>query len=218
MDFLSFLVEYGPYIAGGIVVTLELSVSSFLLGLVLGVILLGLSTTPGKIVARPYIEIVRGTPLLVQILLIYFGLPALGIKFDAMTSIFLALGLNSAAYQAEIFRSAVKSIPEVQILSAESLGFSGYQVYRYVVLPQALRISIPSLVNEFVTVIKESSLASVIGIVELTRRGEYVASYTYRALEAYLIVALVYFIVCYAISHSSRRIEKALKIPGYTGV
>lgn len=217
MDFLGFLLEYGPYIAGGILVTLQVSVSSFLLGLLLGIILLGLGMTPGKIISRPYIEVVRGTPLLVQILLIYFGLPSVGIKLDAMTSIFLALGLNSAAYQAEIFRSAVKSIPEIQVLSAESLGFSGSQVYRYVILPQALRISIPSLVNEFVTVVKESSLASVIGIVELTRRGEYVAAYTYRALEAYLIVALVYFAACYAISHSSRVLEKALRIPGYAG-
>ncbi|ABL78306.1 amino acid ABC transporter permease [Thermofilum pendens] len=217
MGLLDFVYEYTPFIAEGVVVTLQISVISFLLGLALGIALLGLSLTSLRPLARMYIEPVRGTPLLVQLLLIYFGLPSIGIKLDAFTSSFLALGLNSAAYQAEIFRSALKSIPDVQILSAESLGFSGSQVYRYVILPQALRISIPSLVNEFVTVVKESSLASVIGIVELTRRGEYVAAYTYRALESYLVVAAIYFAVCYLISYLSRRIEEKIRIPGYTG-
>lgn len=218
MGFLDFLVEYLPFISVGILNTMQLSVISFAMGLAIGTLLMALTLTPARPFTRLYIEPIRGTPLLVQLFVLYFGLPSIGIKLDAFTASILALGLNSGAYQAEIFRSAVKSIPDVQILSAESLGFSQMQTFRHVVLPQALRISIPSLVNEFVTVIKESSLAAVIGIVELTRRGQYVAAYTYRAFEAYLIVALLYFVLCYLFSHGSRILEQKLRIPGYTGV
>ncbi|MEZ0345702.1 MAG: amino acid ABC transporter permease [Infirmifilum sp.] len=216
-SFIDFLVEYLPFISQGLITTLQLSVISFAIGLSLGASLLALSLSPLRPVARAYIEPIRGTPLLVQLFVLYFGLPSIGIKLDAFTASILALGLNSGAYQAEIFRSAVKSIPDSQVLSAESLGFSLAQILRYVILPQALRISIPSLVNEFVTVVKESSLAAVIGIVELTRRGQYVAAYTYRAFEAYLIVALLYFVLCYTFSHSSRILERKLQIPGYAG-
>lgn len=217
MNFAEFLIEYAPFIATGLATTLEISILAFSMGLAIGALMLSLSLSPLRPVARAYIEPIRGTPLLVQLFVLYFGLPSVGIKLDAFTASVLALGLNSGAYQAEIFRSAVKSIPDSQILSAESLGFSAPQIFRYVILPQALRISIPSLVNEFVTVIKESSLAAVIGIVELTRRGQYVAAYTYRAFEAYIIVALLYFAVCYAFSHGSRVIERRLRIPGYAG-
>ncbi len=217
MDFVAFLIEYTPFIASGLLTTLEISLLSFSMGLAVGALMLSLSLSPLRPVARAYIEPIRGTPLLVQLFVLYFGLPSIGIKLDAFTASVLALGLNSGAYQAEIFRSAVKGIPDSQILAAESLGFSGSQVFRYVILPQALRISIPSLVNEFVTVVKESSLAAVIGIVELTRRGQYVAAYTYRAFEAYIIVAMLYFVLCYAFSHGSRILEKKLRIPGYAG-
>lgn len=217
MDFLEFILEYAPFIASGVLNTLQISLISFSLGLVVGSGLLALSLSTLRPLARAYIEPVRGTPLLVQLFVFYFGLPSIGVKLDAFTASVLALGLNSGAYQAEILRSAVKGIPDSQILSAESLGLSSGQIFRFIVLPQALRTSIPALVNEFVTVVKESSLAAVIGIVELTRRGQYVAAYTYRAFEAYLIVAALYFVLCYAFSHSSRVLERRLRIPGYTG-
>ena len=193
---LDFFARYFGYIAEGIITTMHITLLAYALGFALGALLLAVGLSPMGFAARAYIEPVRGTPLLVQIFIIYFGLPSIGVKLDAFTSAVLALGLNSAAYQAEILRSAVKGIPEGQVQAAEALGFTGLQTYRYVILPQALRTSIPSLVNEFVTVLKESSLASVIGIVELTRRGEYVAAYTYRAFEAYLVVAALYFVAC----------------------
>lgn len=220
MDTLAFLIEYLPFISEGTIVTLQLTLFSFFLGFSLAMPLVLtniLDFAPIKMVSRSYIEVIRGTPLLVQLFLIYFGLPSLGIKFDPMTASILALGLNSAAYQAEIFRSAIKGIPESQFLAAESLGFSKLQTFRYVVLPQSVRIAMPALVNEFVTLIKESSLASIIGIVELTRRGDYVAAYTFRAFEAYLAVAIMYFILCYFFSHTARYIEKKTRIPGYRG-
>jgi polar amino acid transport system permease protein len=218
---LSFILSVIPDLVGGLWTTLQISVASFALGMALAVILLPLRVFAPpllSIFARGYVELFRGTPLLVQLLLIYFGLPSLGIKLDAYTACVLAIGLNSAAYQSEILRSAVKSIPELQFLAAESLGFSTVQTYRYVVLPQALRVAVPALVNEVVTLIKESSLASVLGVVELTRRGEYLVAYTFRALEVYAAVALIYFAVCGLASQAAKHLEAKFRIPGYERV
>lgn len=218
MEWAFFIISIIPDLIKGLLTTLEISVTSFIMGLALAVMLAPariFAPRPISLIARGYIELLRGTPLLVQLLLIYFGLPSVGIKLDAYTACILAIGLNSAAYQAEILRGAMKSIPETQFLAAESLGMSTAQAYRYVVLPQALRVAIPALVNEFVTLIKESSLASVIGVVELTRRGEYLVAYTFRALEVYVAVALIYFVVCTLASQATRILEKKLMIPGY---
>jgi len=157
----------------------------------------------------------RGTPVLVQLLFIYFGLPALGVRFDPLTAGILALGLNSAAYQTEILRSAIKSIPKEQFLAAESLGLTHIQIYRHVILPQALRIALPSLVNEVIALIKESSLVSVIGVVELTRRGEYLVAVTFKAFEVFAAVAFIYFITCYTLSRGAKILERKITIPGY---
>jgi len=218
LEWAFFIISIIPDLIKGLLTTLEISVTSFIMGLALAVMLAPariFAPRPISLIARGYIELLRGTPLLVQLLLIYFGLPSVGIKLDAYTACILAIGLNSAAYQAEILRGAMKSIPETQFLAAESLGMSTAQAYRYVVLPQALRVAIPALVNEFVTLIKESSLASVIGVVELTRRGEYLVAYTFRALEVYVAVALIYFVVCTLASQATRILEKKLMIPGY---
>lgn len=220
MGVFQFLIEYLPFIAQGSTVTLQLTLFSFALGFATAMPLVMANLfgiLPFRLVSRSYVEVVRGTPLLVQLFLIYFGLPSIGVKFDAMTASILALGLNSAAYQAEIFRSAIKGIPESQFLAAESLGFTKLQTFRYVVLPQAVRIALPALVNEFVTLIKESALASIIGIVEITRRADYVAAYTFRAFEAYLAAAIIYFVLCYFFSYGARYIEKKTRIPGYKG-
>jgi len=219
LETLHFIIKIIPYLAEGLVITLQVTAVSFAVGFALAALLTPLrvfAPTPLSVLARGYIEAFRGTPLLVQLLLIYFGLPSLGIKLDPLTAGFVALGLNSAAYQAEILRSSIKAIPESQYLSAESLGMSTLQIYRYVVLPQAVRTAIPALVNEFVTLIKESSLVSIIGVVELTRRGEYLVAYTFKALEVYVAVALLYFLVCALASQTTRFLEKRLAIPGYT--
>lgn len=221
MEYLFFIVNIIPDLVRGLWVTLQISMISFALGITLATIIAPLRTfapEPASSILRGYVEVFRGTPLLVQLLLIYFGLPSLGIKLDAFSACVLALGLNSAAYQAEIFRGAMKSIPEMQFLAAESLGFNQSQTYRYVVLPQALRVAAPALVNELVTLVKESSLASVIGVVELTRRGEYLVAYTFRALEVYVAVALVYFAVCALASQAVKQLESKFRIPGYEKV
>jgi polar amino acid transport system permease protein len=198
--------------------TIIITVVSFSLGFLISSILTLIRffapETLGLLV-RAYIDVFRGTPLLVQILLIYFGLPSIGIKLDAVTSAVLAIGLNSGAYQSEIFRTSLKGIPEEQIVLAKALGFSDTQSYRYVILPQAVRNAAPALVNEFVTLLKESSLASVIGVAELTRVGEYMTAATFRALEAYFLIALVYLVLSYITSRVARYIEKISAVPGF---
>lgn len=213
-----FIISIIPDLVRGLWLTIEISFTSFVLGMALAILLLPLRLfvpPPASSLARAYVEVFRGTPLLVQLLFIYFGLPSLGIRLSAYTACVLAIGLNSAAYQSEILRSAVKSIPVIQFYSAEALGFNVAQTYRHVVLPQALRTAIPALVNEVVILVKESSLASVIGVVELTRRGEYLVAYTFRALEVYVAVALIYLAVCTVASQAAKYLEAKFKIPGY---
>lgn len=212
------LADYGDMIVEGLYRTLILTLAGFFLGFAISILLTLVRFAGGPplaILAEAYINFFRGTPLLVQLFLIFFGLPSLGVRLDAFTSSMIALGMNSGAYQAEILRVAVKGIPEEQLLVGRSLGLSEAQVLRHVVLPQAVRNSLPGLANEIVILLKQSSLASVIGVMELTRVGEYMTSATFRALEAYLLVALVYLAVSYAFFKLLRRTEKTLAIPGF---
>ena len=215
---LDLLMLYKDMLIHGIVMTVSISAQAFLLGFLISSVLTFLRFFESSYIdvfVKLYIDVFRGTPLLVQLLLIYFGLPSIGIKLDAYTSAVLAIGLNSGAYQAEIIRVAVKGIPEEQILVAKSMGLSNIQIYTHVLLPQAIRSAIPGLVNEYVTLLKESSLASVIGVMELTRVGEYMTAATFRAMEAYLLVALIYLLLSYLIYFAMRRIEKVYVIPGF---
>jgi len=212
-----FLFEVIPYILEGIPVTLQLTVYSFVLGLALGALLAAarvLARGPLSAISRVYIEFFRGTPLLVQIFFVYFGLPAIGIKLDAFTASVLAIGFNSAAYQAEILRAAIKGIPEEQFLSAESLGMTTGQMYRFIVFPQAIRIATPALVNEFVALVKYTSLASIIGVAELFRKAEYMVAFTFRP-EIYLLAAAIYLAICIPTSQVSKMLEAKYAIPGY---
>ncbi len=207
-----------PYLLQGLPATIEMSMFGFALGFLLG-ILFGLGRTsedkPLNLISSLYVDALRGTPLLVQILIVYFGLPSLGISFDPITAGIVAIGLNSGAYQAEIVRAGIQSIPKENLESAESLGLSELQIGYHIILPLALRNALPSLTNELITLIKESSLVSVIGVAELTRRGEYVMAWTFMPLEVYLLVAAIYFLVCFVFSKASARLEKKLSIPGY---
>ncbi len=215
---LDLIAEYAPLLKTGFLKTISITILSFSMGFLISMILTTIrffAPKPLKLVAEAYIDFFRGTPLLVQILLIYFGLPSIGLKLDAFTAATIAIGLNSGAYQAEIIRTAIKGIPEEQVKVAESLGFSSKHILRYVILPQAVRNAVPGLTNEIVMLLKESSLASVIGVMELTRVGEYMTAATFRALEAYLLIALVYLAVSYAFSRGLRKLEKFAAIPGY---
>jgi len=190
-----------PILLQGALITLELTALSVCLGLIGGT-LMGLArlsaSRPLRWFARAYIDFFRGTPLLVQILMIYFGIPALAqglgftFTFDRLAAAVLALSLNSTAYLAEIVRAGIQSIEVGQVEAAQSLGLGPGQALRYVVFPQAFRRMLPPLGNEFITLLKDTSLVSVIGFEELLRRGQLIVADNYRAFEIYAAVALVY--------------------------
>ena len=193
-----------PNLLLGALVTLELTAFSVLLGMIGGTLLAIArisASAPLRWITRAYIDFFRGTPLLVQIFMIYFGLPALfqglGLSFnlEQFPAAVLALSLNSAAYLAEIIRGGIQSIETGQREASESLGLGPIQTMRYVIFPQALRRMLPPLGNEFITLLKDTSLVAVIGFEELFRRGQLIVANNYRAFQIYTAVALVYLVL-----------------------
>ena len=195
------ILRYFPILLQGALVTLQLTVFSLVLGLIggslIGIIRLS-HITPVRWLARAYIDFFRGTPLLVQIFMIYFGLPAIAqelgfpLNFNRLAAAVMALSLNCAAYIAEIVRAGIQSIETGQSEAAQSLGLSSTETIRYVIFPQALRRMLPPLGNEFISLLKDTSLVAVIGFEELFRQGQLIVAENYRAFEIYASVAIVY--------------------------
>ncbi|WP_218082728.1 ABC transporter permease subunit [Anthocerotibacter panamensis] len=206
-----------PVLLYGAVVTIQLTAISVLFGMVAGS-LIGIArlspTTPISLAARVYIDFFRGTPLLVQIFMIYFGLPALiksfglTFTFDQWVAAVLALSLNSAAYIAEIVRGGIQSIDPGQWEAAQSLGMGPVPTMRYVIFPQAFRRMIPPLGNEFITLLKDTSLVAVIGFTELFRQGQLIVAQNYRAFEIYAAVALLYLVLTLLSSQAFSFLER----------
>jgi L-cystine transport system permease protein len=165
-------------------------------------------------IARCYVSVMRGTPLLVQIFVIYYGLPSLGISLDPTPAGVLALSANVAAYLSESMRGAIIGVHDGQWLAAYSLGLSRTQTLRYVIAPQALRIAVPSLANSLISLIKDTSLVSVITVTELLRSAQEVIATTYQPLPLYLAAAAVYWVLCSVLEFVQRRFEKRLALPG----
>lgn len=194
-----------PALLAGALVTVQLTILSAAVGMVGGSLmaLARLSaSTPIRWFARIYIDFFRGTPLLVQLFMIYFGIPALmqqafgiSLRWDRFTAGVVALGLNSAAYIAEIMRAGIQSIDLGQSEASQSLGLSSVQTLRYVVFPQALRRMLPPLGNEFITMLKDTTLVAVIGFEELFRKGQLIVAFNYQSFQIYLAVALIYLVL-----------------------
>ncbi len=198
---LGLIIEALPALMQGAVITLQLTIVSTIFGLMGGTVLgiARLSKVPLlSLLARAYVDFFRGTPLLVQLSIIYFGIPALlnsldiGFRFNQWGAAVLGLSLNSAAYLAEIVRAGIQSIETGQKEAAESLGLASNQTMRYVVLPQAFRRMIPPLGNEFITLLKDTSLVAVIGYQELWRQGQLIAARNFRVFEIYITAAFIY--------------------------
>jgi len=208
------------FIGMGALVTIALSLGtmlislpvSLLVGLIRSVPHPNLLVTGVQYLFRVFISIFRGTPLMAQLIFLFFGLPMLGIEMPSLVAALLGLSLYSVAYLAEIVRGGVESIAKDQWDAATSLGFNYLQTMRVVILPQAVRIMLPPFVGFFIGLIKDSSLASVIGFVELARSGRIIVERTGQSLLIFLLVALMYFIICYPLSLFSQRLEKALKV------
>ncbi|MEH2080029.1 MAG: ABC transporter permease subunit [Nostoc sp.] len=205
-----------PSLLQGALVTLQLTILSVVFGLIggslLGIVRLS-HITPVRWLARAYVDFFRGTPLLVQIFMIYFGLPAilqefgLTFSFDRLSAGVIALSLNSTAYIAEVVRAGIQSIEPGQVEAAKSLGLSSVQTMSYVIFPQAFRRMIPPLGNEFISLLKDTSLVSVIGFEELLRKGQLIVADNYRAFEIYIGVAVVYLCLTLLSSQAFSRLE-----------
>lgn len=205
--------KYLPLLLRGAVTTVELSVLAMALAVVagLGVVWMRLyAVAPVRWLARAYVEVIRGTPLLIQLFLIYYGLPELGIRLNAFSAAILGLGLNYAASEAENYRAGIEAIPRGQMEAALALGLSRGQALRRIVLPQALRIVIPPVTNDFIAMFKDSSIVSVITMVELTKVYGMLAMSTYDYIGLGLMTAGIYFALSYPASILAGRLEKRL--------
>ncbi len=157
---------------------------------------------------------IRGTPLLVQLFIIYFGLASIGLVFSPLQAALLGLSLNSGAYQAEYLRGSIQAIPSGQMIAGRTLGMTKIQSIQTIVLPQALRLSIPAWSNELIYLFKYTSIVYLIQVRELTAEGQIIASRNFRYVEIYLIIALIYLIFTFVISEIVDRTEKRYRIPG----
>ena len=213
------LIESLPSLFDGLVVTLLLTALSVLLGTVLGIILAtgrSYASQPIAYLILIYEKVLRGIPLLVLLFLIYFGLPQIGINIDAFTAAIIGLGLRSSAYQAQIYRGAINSIPEGQIHAAFSLGMNKLKAIRHVIVPQMLRLSIPGWSNEFTILLKDTSIVFGIGVIDLMRQGRYIqVRDPDSVLIVYLFIALIYFVLVFTANKTLRYIEKKYQMIGY---
>ncbi len=214
---IAYFLENIPQLLKGAVLTVELSFLGILFGFFLG-IGMGLARLSQsrliRLPARAYIDTFRGTPMLVQLFLIYYGLPQVGIRFSPFLAALIGLGLNSAAYVAEIARGAIQSIHTGQWEAARASGMSDFHRMLHVIFPQAFKRMIPPLGNEFILLIKSSSLVSTIAMVELTRTAQLIASATFRPMELLVGAALIYLAMNIVLQFGLSRLEAKMKKAG----
>ncbi len=193
--------------------TIQLAFVSVLLSLPIGAIMALMRISNNKIlsaIARTYVEVIRGTPLLVQIYIVYFGLPMLGIYLDDFVSAVLAITVNSVAYMSEIIRSGIQSIDKGQMEAGRALGLPRRTTYQKIIFPQAFKHILPTIGNEFAVLIKETSIVSVLGIKDLMFASDTVRGATYTTFTPLLFTALIYFILTFTISQGMTLLEKRL--------
>jgi His/Glu/Gln/Arg/opine family amino acid ABC transporter permease subunit len=206
-----------PQLLAGAGVTLFLSLFSLVLGGVIGLIIALMRVTGNAVfrsVAVSLVTVLRGTPLLIQLFLVYYGLPQIGIVLDNYTVALAVLSLYMGAYLSEIIRGAIEAIDVSQIEGAYSLGLSYWQAMRIVILPQAFRLTIPPSANQFISMLKESSLVSTIAILELTFSAQRIVSFTFRPVELYLTAAAIYLVMTTGFSALTGWLEGKVAIPG----
>lgn len=224
----TFLGKYWQFYIIGAKNTILLAALSVLLGTAIGLVLALMKLSKRRVprfIATAYIEFIRGTPLLVQLFIVYYGLQAIGIRFpdipwissilglnfsDFMSGV-ITLGINSGAYVGEIFRAGIQAVDKGQMEAARSLGMSHGMGMRYIVIPQAVRNILPALGNEFVVVIKESSIVSIIGIAELMYKADTIRGNTFQPFEPLLVAALIYFLMTFPLSKLLAHIERRMR-------
>ena len=213
---MNLIVNSFPLLLVGAGVTIQITVLSTTIGFIVGLIVAVARISKLKllrILAEVYVEFFRGTPLLVQIFLFYFALPVItGQRIDPFIAAISACGINSGAYVAEIFRAGIQSVDAGQMEAGRSLGMTWIQTMRYIIVPQAFKRVIPPLGNEFIAMLKDSSLVSVIGFEELTRRGQLIIANTYGSMEIWLSVAVIYLAMTLTISRLVAYLERRYRV------
>lgn len=208
-----FLPKYYTTYIDATVTTLKVSLIALLIGLLLGIVICLSKISTIKVLnvlATIYVEVIRNTPILVQIMIIYFALPEVGISFTPFMSAIIALSINSGAYVSEIFRSGILAIDKGQMEAGRSLGLSYFQTMKFIILPQALKNSLPALGNEFISLVKESSIVYFVGVADIMFAANTVKNATYETFGPYLIAAAIYFIITSVLSFLVKRLEKKL--------
>ncbi len=217
LDFFELVKKSLPTLLEGTFVTIKLTILIVALGLVLGLIIAFFQTygnKPVRLLVGIYDRIFRSVPELVLLLLVFYGLPNLGFRLSPFYAAVLALGLRSAAYMAQIFRGSFMSVGSDQLTAAYSLGMGEYKAFIYVIFPQAIRAFIPPFANEYAIILKDTSLAYAIGVVELLRHGQYIIAVEYKPLPIFLVIAAIYFVLTFGVARLLKMLENKLKIPG----
>jgi len=206
-----------PEMLKGTVITLELTAGALLIGIAIGLPLSLVRVYGGKL-AQPfctaYLTVFRGTPLLVQLFVVYYGLPELGISFSRMTAAFLTLGCNSGAYQCEYFRGAIQAVSRGQMQAARGIGMSRLQGIRLIILPQALRLVLPAWSNEFIAMIKYTAVVFLIAVPDLMSRAKILSSQNFAPVQTYILVAMIYFVLVGVLSIVLHMVQRKLAVPG----
>lgn len=205
------LQSFGPLLWAGLMFTIPLTILSFVLGLTVGLAVALVRLFAGQpfvAIVRFYVWIIRGTPLLVQLFLIFYGLPSLGIVIDAFPAALIGFTLNIGAYSSEIIRAVISSVPRGQWEASYSIGMSWFQTMRRTILPQAARIAVPPLSNTFISLVKDTSLAAAITVPEMFQSAQRIVATTYEPLILYIQVALIYLAMSSVLSALQTRLEK----------
>jgi cystine transport system permease protein len=205
--------SFWPLAQGAIFGTIPLALASFAFGIVIavGVALMRLSKVRiVSAIARFYVSVIRGTPLLVQLFVIFYGLPSIGVLLDPWPSAIIAFSLNVGGYAAEIIRAAILSVPKGQWEAGYTIRMSPATTLRRIILPQAARVSVPPLSNTFISLVKDTSLASLILVTELFRQAQEIAAFSSEFMVIYIEAAVIYWIICLVLSGAQSRLEKRL--------
>lgn len=215
LDF-SILVPYASLLPAALKITIQIGVAGFILATFISVIV-GCCRSRKmpkiiEIILAIYVEIFRGTPLLVQLFFVYYGMPSLGFKIPPIAAAVITMGLNSGSYLSENVRASIMAVDKGQYEAAHMLGYNSFQTNIHIILPQAMRIAIPSFMNGFSSIIKETSIVSVLPVIELTKLGNQVYARTYHPFEIYILLGIIYFVLTFSLTFLAKWLERRASV------
>lgn len=215
LDF-SILVPYASLLPAALKITIQIGVAGFILATFISVIV-GCCRSRKmpkiiEIILAIYVEIFRGTPLLVQLFFVYYGMPSLGFKIPPIAAAVITMGLNSGSYLSENVRASIMAVDKGQYEAAHMLGYHSFQTNIHIILPQAMRIAIPSFMNGFSSIIKETSIVSVLPVIELTKLGNQVYARTYHPFEIYILLGVIYFVLTFSLTFLAKWLERRASV------